>query len=164
MLGIDRGPPEPKWSEPKSLIVLNNQVETWDGQITTASEEPVRLANQNYYQKFQFSTKFSMPEINLKRFPFESMQLPIIFEVSPDSLAIQKGNGILVPESGRNALVGAFAQSNGSRFTSSVLKPTVQAFGTNLGLDQGDLSYSGVVLQTTLKSIPLPSSIKYFLP
>ena len=75
------------------------------------------------------------------------MQLPVIFEVSDDSLAIQKGNVILVPHTGRNALVGSFAEINGYRITSSVLKATVHAFGTNLGLNNGDLSYSGVALQ-----------------
>lgn len=150
--------------DPKSIIVLANQVDTWDGQITSASEEPVRLANGNYYQQFQFSANFYIPEINLKRFPFESVQLPVIFEVRDDSLAIQKGNVILVPDTGRNALVGSFAEINGYRITSSVLKPTVHAFGTNLGLNNGDLSYSGVALQATLKSTPLPSILKCFLP
>ena len=150
--------------EPKSIIVLANQVDTWDGQITSASEEPVRLANGNYYQQFQFSANFYIPEINLKRFPFESVQLPVIFEVSDDSLAIQKGNVILVPESGRNALVGSFAEINGYKITSSILEPTVHAFGTKMGLNSGDLSYSGVALQATLKSTPLPSILKYFLP
>jgi hypothetical protein len=150
--------------DPKSIIVLANQVDTWDGQITGASEEPVRLANGNYYQQFQFSANFYIPEINLKRFPFESVQLPVIFEVRDDSLAIQKGNVILVPDTGKNALVGSFAEINGYKITSSVLKPTVHAFGTNLGLNNGDLSYSGVALQATLKSTPLPSILKYFLP
>ena len=150
--------------EPKAIIVLANQVDTWDGQITSASEEPLRLANGHYYQQFQFSANFYIPEINLKRFPFESVQLPVIFEVSDDSLAIQNGNVILVPESGRNALVGSFAEINGYKITSSILEPTVHAFGTKMGLNSGDLSYSGVALQATLKSTPLPSILKYFLP
>jgi hypothetical protein len=150
--------------EPKSIIVLANQVDNWDGQINSFSEEPIRLANGNYYQQFQFSANFYIPEINLRRFPFESVELPVIFEIGDDSLAIQKGNVILVPDASRNALVGSFAEINGYRITSSVLKPTVHTFGTNLGLNNGDLSYSGVALQATLKSTPLPSILKYFLP
>ena len=150
--------------EPKSIIVLANQVDNWDGQINSFSEEPIRLANGNYYQQFQFSANFYIPEINLRRFPFESVELPVIFEIGDDSLAIQKGNVILVPDASRNALVGSFAEINGYRITTSVLKPTVHTFGTNLGLNNGDLSYSGVALQATLKSTPLPSILKYFLP
>ena len=150
--------------EPKSIIVLANQVDNWDGQINSFSEEPIRLANGNYYQQFQFSANFYIPEINLRRFPFESVELPVIFEIGDDSLAIQKGNVILVPDASRNALVGSFAEINGYRITSLVLKPTVHTFGTNLGLNNGDLSYSGVALQATLKSTPLPSILKYFLP
>jgi hypothetical protein len=150
--------------EPKSIIVLANQVDTWDSQINSLSEEPILLANGSYYQQFQFSANFYIPDINLKRFPFESVQLPVIFEIGDESLAIQKGNVILVPDSGRNALVGSFAEINGYRITSSILKPTIHAFGTNLGLNNGDLSYSGVALEATLKSTPLPSILKYFLP
>ena len=150
--------------EPKSIIVLANQVDNWDGQINSFSEEPIRLANGNYYQQFQFSANFYIPEINLRRFPFESVELPVIFEIGDDSLSIQKGNVILVPDASRNALVGSFAEINGYRITSLVLKPTVHTFGTNLGLNNGDLSYSGVALQATLKSTPLPSILKYFLP
>jgi hypothetical protein len=150
--------------ESKAIIVLANQVDTWDGQITGDSEEPVRLANGNYYQQFQFSANFYIPDINLKRFPFESVRLPVIFEVSDDSLAIEEGNVILVPNSGGNALVGSFAEINGYRIMSSVLKPIVHTFGTKMGLNNGDLSYSGVALQATLNSTPLPSILKYFLP
>ena len=150
--------------ETKAIIVLANQVDKWDSKINSFSEEPIRLANGNYYQQFQFSANFYIPDINLKRFPFESVQLPVIFEVGEESLAIQKGNVILVPDAGRNALVGSFAAINGYRITSSILKPTVHAFGTNLGLNNGHLSYSGVALQATLKSTPLPSILKYFLP
>ena len=150
--------------ETKAIIVLANQVDKWDSKINSFSEEPIRLANGNYYQQFQFSANFYIPDINLKRFQFESVQLPVIFEVGEESLAIQKGNVILVPDAGRNALVGSFAAINGYRITSSILKPTVHAFGTNLGLNNGHLSYSGVALQATLKSTPLPSILKYFLP
>jgi hypothetical protein len=150
--------------KPKSIIVLSNQVDNWDGQINSFSEVPMRLANGNYYQQFQFSANFYIPEINLRRFPFESVQLPVIFEIGADSLAIQKGNVILVPDTGRNALLGSFAEINGYRITSSILKPIVHAFGTNFGLKNGDLSYSAVALQATLKSTPLPSILKYFLP
>jgi len=150
--------------EPKSIIVLANQVDNWDGQISSFSENPIRLANGNYYQQFQFSANFYVADINLRRFPFESLQLPVILEVGSDSLAIQNGNVILVPDTSRNALVGSFAEINGYQITSSILKPTLHSFGSDFGLNRGDLSYSGLALQATLKSTPLPSILKYFLP
>jgi len=150
--------------EPKSIIVLANQVEDWNAEINSFSENPIRLANGNYYQQFQFSADFYIPNINLRRFPFESVQLPVIFETGDDSLAIQNGNVVLVPDGSRNALLGSFAEINGYKITSSILEPTLHSFGTNFGSNHGDLSYSGVALQATLKSTPLPSILKYFLP
>jgi hypothetical protein len=150
--------------EPKSILVLANQVDDWDAQINSFSEQPVRLANGNYYQQIQFSAGFYIPEINLRRFPFETLQLPVILETGDNSLAIQNANVILVPDTSRNALVGSFADINGYSIASATLKPTLHAFGTNWGLNDGNLTYSGVALQATLTSTPLPSILQYFLP
>ena len=150
--------------EPKSIIILANQVDNWDAQINSASESPIRLANGNYYQQIQFSANFYIPEINLKRFPFESLDLPVILETGDDSLAIQNDNVILVPDTSRNALVGSFAEINGYRISATSLNPIIHNFGTDWGLNDGNLAYSGLVLNATLKSTPLPSILKYFLP
>lgn len=150
--------------EPKSMIVLANQVDNWDAQINSLSEGPIRLANGNYYQQIQFSANFYIPEINLKRFPFESLDLPVILETGDDSLAIQNDNVILLPDTSRNALVGSFAEINGYKISATSLKPIIHNYGTDWGLNDGNLAYSGLVLNATLKSTPLPSILKYFLP
>jgi hypothetical protein len=150
--------------ESKSIVYPANQIDTWDAEINSVSEGPIRMPNGNYYQQFQFSANFYIPEINLKRFPFESLQLPVILEAYDDSLAIQNANMVLVPDTSRNALVGSFAEINGYSIRSATLQPTLHSFGTNWGLNHGNLSYSGVALQSTLASTPLPSILKYFLP
>jgi len=148
----------------KSVIVLANQVDDWDSQITPLSEKPIKLANGNYYQQVQFSANFYIPEINLKRFPFETIDLPIILETGDDSLAIENDNIVLIPDKSKNDIVGSFAEINGYKIASATLKPTIHNYGTDWGLNDGNLSYSSVTLQATLTSTPLPSLLKYFLP
>ena len=150
--------------EAKSMISISNQVDTWDGKIEGLTEKPIRLPNGNYYQQFQFSAYFHIPEINLKRFPFESVQLPVILEVYDDNLAIQNDDMILVPNAGGNALVGPFTDINGYTLANASLQPTVHAFGTDWGLNGDKLSYSAVALQVTVRSTSLPSTLKYVLP
>ena len=147
-----------------NMISIANQLDTWDGDIQGLTEDPIRLPNGNYYQQLRFSAYLYIPEINLKRFPFESVQLPVILETYDDTLAIQNDNVILVPEARSNALISPAAGINGYNIVSASLQSTLRTLGTDWGLNNGKLSYSGVALQVTLKSSPLPSILKYFLP
>jgi hypothetical protein len=150
--------------DPGSMISIANQLDTWDSDIQGLEDEPIRLPNGNYYKQLRFSAHLYMPEINLKRFPFETVQLPVIFETYDDTLAIQNDNMILVPDARTNALVAAAAGINGYKIVTADLRPTLRTLGTDWGLNNGKLSYSGVALGVTLRSSPFPSILKYFLP
>jgi hypothetical protein len=149
---------------PGGMISIANQLDTWDSDIEGIDDEPIRLPNGNYYKQMRFSANLYMPEINLKRFPFESLRLPVILEAYEDSLAIQNGNMILVPDTGPNSLVASAAGINGYEIVGADLQPTIRTLGTDWGLNNGKLSYSGAALRVTLMSSPLPSILKYFLP
>ena len=150
--------------DPGSMISIANQLDTWDGDIEGLDDDPIRLPNGNYYLQLRFSANLYIPEINLRHFPFETIQLPLILETYDDSLAIENDNLVLVPDARRNALVSPAAGINGYNIVGSKLESTVRTLGTDWGLDDGKLSYSGVALQVTLRSTPLPSILKFFLP
>jgi hypothetical protein len=150
--------------DPLSMISIANQIDTWDGDIEGSTEEPIRLPNKNYYQQFRFSANLYIPEIDLRRFPFESVTLPVILETYDDTLAIQNDNMILVPDARSNELISRAAGINGYNLEAVDLQSTLRTLGTDWGLSNGKLSYSGVALQVTLKSSALPSILKYFLP
>lgn len=149
---------------PGEMISIANQLDTWDSDIQGLDDEPIRLPNGNYYKQMRFSSHLYMPEINLKRFPFESLQLPVILETYDDSLAIQNNNMVLVTDTRSNSLVAPAAGINGYKIVSADLRPTIRTLGTDWGLNNGKLSYSGAALRVTLMSSPLPSILKYFLP
>lgn len=146
------------------MISIANQLDTWDSEIQGLDDDVVRLPNGNYYRQLRFSANLYMPEINLKRFPFETLQLPVVLETYDDNLAIQNGNMILVPDARSNSLVAPAAGINGYRIVNADLVPTIRTLGTDWGLNNGKLSYSGVALRVTLMNSPLPSILKYFLP
>ncbi len=147
-----------------SMISIANQLDTWDSDIQGLDDDPIQLPNGNYYRQLRFSANLYIPEINLKRFPFESVQLPVILETYDDTLAIQNDNMVLVPDARSNDLVAAAAGINGYKIVTADLQPTLRTLGTDWGLSNGKLSYSGVALEVTLRSSPLPSILKYFLP
>lgn len=146
------------------MVSIANQLETWDRDIEGLDDDAIRLPNGNYYQQFRFSANLFIPEINLRRFPFESIQLPLILETYDDTLAIENENLVLVPDPRKNELVSPSAGINGYYIVGSSLLSTVRTLGTDWGLNDGKLSYSGVALIATLRSSPLPSILKYFLP
>ena len=150
--------------ESGSMISIANQLDTWDRDIEGIDDEPTRLPNGNYYQQMRFSAHLFIPEINLRRFPFESIELPVILETYSDLLAIENGNLVLIPDVRNNALVSPSAGINGYNLVSASLQSTVRTLGTDWGLSDGKLSYSGAALTVTLRSSPLPSILKYFLP
>jgi hypothetical protein len=150
--------------ESGSMISIANQLDTWDRDIDGIDDEPTRLPNGNYYQQMRFSAHLFIPEINLRRFPFESIELPVILETYSDLLAIENGNLVLIPDVRNNALVSPSAGINGYNLVSASLQSTVRTLGTDWGLSDGKLSYSGAALTVTLRSSPLPSILKYFLP
>ena len=150
--------------ESGSMISIANQLDTWDRDIEGLDDEPTRLPNGNYYQQMRFSAHLFIPEINLRRFPFESIELPVILETYSDLLAIENGNLVLIPDVRNNALVSPSAGINGYNLVSASLQSTVRTLGTDWGLSDGKLSYSGAALTVTLRSSPLPSILKYFLP
>ena len=150
--------------EANSIIDLANQIDSWDSKITPLSEKPIKLSNGNYYQQVQFSANFYLPEINLKRFPFETVNLPIILETNDDSLALGNDNVVLIPDTRNNSLIGSFAEINGYKIIGTSLTSVSHNYGTDWGLNDGKLSYSGLILSATLASSPLPDILKYFLP
>lgn len=150
--------------ESGSMISIANQLDTWDRDIDGLDDEPTRLPNGNYYQQMRFSAHLYMPEINLRRFPFESIELPVILETYSDILAIENDNLVLIPDVRENSLVSPSAGINGYNLVAASMRSTVRTLGTDWGLSDGKLSYSGAALTVTLRSSPLPSILKYFLP
>ena len=113
------------------MISIANQLDTWDSDIQGFDDDVIRLPNGNYYRQLRFSSNLYMPEINLKRFPFETLQLPVVLETYDDNLAIQNGNMILVPDARSNSLVAPAAGINGYRIVDADLVPTIRTLGTD---------------------------------
>lgn len=147
-----------------SMVYIANRLDTWDSDIEGTTDVPIQMPNGNYYRQIRFSAHLYTPEMNLRRFPFETLRLPVIIETYDDTLALENDNVVLVPDPRNNALISPSATINGYGIAGAVLLPTVRTLGTDWGLNDGKLSYSGVALQAMLKSTPLPSILKYFLP
>ena len=149
---------------PLELFEITNQVDEWDSRIRSISEDPTRLPNGNYYFQVRFSGNFYIPELNLRRSPFESLRLPIIFETQDDALALENLNVVLIKDNPRDSLVGSYAEIDGYKLVSAEMVPMVHSYGTSWGLDKGDLSYSAMQVVANLRSSVVASALIWVLP
>ena len=63
-----------------NLISQVNRVEAWDGFAQPVGSAPVRLENGDYFQLYKFSGKYNIKNLDLHRYPFVDLHLPIALE------------------------------------------------------------------------------------
>ena len=149
---------------PLELFEITNQVDEWDSKIRSVTKNSTRLPNGNYYFQVRFSGNFYIPELNLRRSPFESLSLPIILETQDDALALQNLNVVLIKDNPRDSLVGSYSEIDGYKLVSTQMVPMVHSYGTSWGLDKGDLSYSAMEVIAHLQSSVVASALIWVLP
>ena len=66
---------------PRDLFFFYNGVNDYDFSILPDTVSPLRMANGRYYQKYQFSGHFYVNDLNLRLYPFQTITLPIAFEL-----------------------------------------------------------------------------------
>jgi hypothetical protein len=98
-----------------------------------------------------FSANFYIPNRNLHRSPFESVALPLTFEVLGD-FALEKEAAVLVGNTSQNSLVGSYSAVDGYKLDSITMVRLIRSYGSNWGLNQGDLSCSAIEVVARFKN------------
>lgn len=94
------------------IIEFSNQVATWDSHQRPLADEPRRLPNGDYYQIFEYSSRFFIGNINLRSFPFYTLKLPINLETNDQTNSFTFPNLRLIPDIPSSG-IGRFAWING---------------------------------------------------
>jgi len=145
--------------EPIKLLAITNQVDEWDSSFHSVTAKPTKLPNGNYYYNIRFDGHFYIPNLNLRRSPFESLQLPIIIESEIDSMALENLGVVLTKGNAKDALVGSYAEIDGYKLASVGMQPMVHSYGTSWGLEKGDLHYSAMEIKAHFKTSPVASLV-----
>ena len=153
-----------KGISPLELFEITNQLDEWDSKFRSISQNPTRLPNGHYYFQVRFSGNFYIPEMNLRRSPFERLRLPIIFETQDDTLALENLNVVLIKDNPKDSLLGSYAEIDGYKLVSAEMVPMVHNYGTSWGLDRGDLSFSAMQVVANLRSSVVSSALIWVLP
>lgn len=145
------------------LVELSNLVDEYDS-VFKPYGDVSRLPSGKYRYQVRFSGSFYIPYLSFKDSPFDRISLPIVFEVSPDALALQERPVVLVPDPSAGTLLGAYSVVDGFHLHSAELVPQLHSYGTSWGLDKGDLDYSTISAVVRMDTDWLASFITYVLP
>ncbi len=66
---------------PQDLFFFFNQVDSYDSSVTPGDLAPKLTPDGRYYAKFQFSGHFFANELDFRKFPFQTLKLPMALEL-----------------------------------------------------------------------------------
>ena len=148
---------------PLALVEFVNQVEDWDSKVVPDTTQPVQASDGSWHQSFHFSSHFTVPKIDLRKYPFGQLQLPIVLEIVPAHSNAEGRPLLLEPERNQNGIIGEDVNLDGYLLSSATLSPTVRTYRTDFGLKR-PARISQVQCLFNYRSAFWPGFIKYVLP
>jgi hypothetical protein len=149
--------------DPLAVVDFMNQVEDWNSEVVPDFSQPEQRPDGTWYQSFRFSSLFDVRKIDLRKYPFGSLQLPIVLQVVPAHSVIDGRPLLLVPERNQRGIIGEDASLDGYLLTSATLAPVVRTYRTDYGLNRV-VRISQVKCLFNYRSSFWPGFIKYVLP
>ena len=119
------------------MIEFLNLIEAPKIDADPDTDEPEHLSDGRYYWQFKFSGKFYVDDLNLRKSPFETFDLPVIVEIRPEELRCKKPGSECVelkpyPEN-KEYLVGDYAEINGFKLIGNSIESDIHQYGTTFG-------------------------------
>lgn len=109
-----------------------NRVNSWDATMRLLYGKPIRTPAGEYHQVVRFANRFYVSDLDLHRYPFERMEVPVIFGLSTlsDSFGVNRVRLIAdTPQSG----VGPYIDILGYMTDSFQMREYIQRYPTGFG-------------------------------
>ena len=150
------------------IVEFTNVVEETNLTETLDTAEPIFMDEEKrYYQLVRFSGRFYVNDLDLRRYPFVQITLPLTLEAKPDNLSCYPSGPPCVglkPESDVvNMLVGQFADINGYDLTAAEVRPFLHQYSTTFGI-HGLSAFNAIDFNLIYKTNPLAALAQYILP
>jgi hypothetical protein len=121
-----------------NIVEFTNEIENSSFVAEKDSSRTVKLSGNRKYQLFRFSGRFYVDNLNLRKSPFETFDLPVIVETRPDALSCYTGGPkcvYLKPYRGNErTLVGQYADINGFKLIGRHIAPSIHQYATSFGI------------------------------
>jgi hypothetical protein len=116
----------------QQLFYFYNQVGDWDLSLTSGSENPVKMSDGRYYQRFRFSGHFYANELDFRKYPFQTIKLPMALELNPGKFE-DRGQRIQMVIDQKNSGIGSYIDLGGYLTTGFTLTNYLHRYESSLG-------------------------------
>lgn len=129
------------------IVEFTNEVQSGGNTVSLDSAQPLDLPDGRKYQLIRFSSNFYVNDLNLSRYPFVQIQLPVTIEARQDDLSCYPGGPPCVslkpyPDNAKT-VIGQYADINGFDLFGASVKPFLHQYNTNFGI--GNASAFGAI-------------------
>ncbi|MEY3288075.1 MAG: hypothetical protein RLZZ419_317 [Pseudomonadota bacterium] len=154
---------------PDKWLNFANQIDNWDFKLEQFHDAPIKLKNGHYRQGFKFSGSFYINEISFYKFPFETLKIPITFELA-DLNEIKTDKSIhdlyLEPDQFTSG-IGNYIDLTGYNTIAFNVFSKTHVYGSSFGsaiMEIKPISTTQVIFQTTYKQSTNSGLLSQFLP
>jgi hypothetical protein len=119
----------------EQAITPINRVNSWDFVARPFHAKPVRLSNGNYEQIIRFGGRFYVDRLNLHRFPFERVSVPIVLGVNFISDAFSASKVRLIADRSQSG-VGPYVDNMGFATDGFSVNEYLQKYATGFGFHE----------------------------
>jgi len=151
----------------EQVITPINRVNSWDAVTKALHPKPVLMPNGDYSQMLRFAGRFYIDGMNLHRYPFERITVPIVLGLNFISDAFDSNKVRLVGDKTHSG-VGPYIDNIGFVTNGFALREYLQSFATDFGFhDAGKKSsteFSQVRLEIEYHKSAFASIIQLIIP
>ncbi len=144
-----------------------NRVNSWDWVLAPVYAKPITLPSGESYQLLRFAGRFYVQSVDLHRYPFESLQFPIIFGLNAIGDTFEASKVRLVADAGQSG-VGQFIDIIGFATGGFSISEYLQSFPTAFGYVRpggtADTKFSQVRLEISYVKSGFASCQQLLLP
>ncbi|MEY3881043.1 MAG: hypothetical protein RIQ94_1839 [Pseudomonadota bacterium] len=154
---------------PDKWLNFANEIDNWDFKLEQFHDAPIKLKNGHFRQGFKFSGHFYLNDISFYKYPFETLNIPLIFELT-DFSEIKTDKSIhdlyLIPDQSTSG-VGSYIDLTGYNTIAFNVFSKIHIYGSSFGseiMETKPISTNQVIFQTTYKQSTNAALLTQFLP
>jgi hypothetical protein len=117
---------------PDKLVVFGNQIDNWDFSLEPTDEGVLHLPDGRHYQRFRFSGHFYVDYVDFHRYPFQTIRIPMIFEIA-DSFAGLSDGALDLMIDRESSGIGAYIDITGYETTGYQINTRIHEYASNMG-------------------------------
>lgn len=119
---------------PQHALDFVNQVDGWNFKLDPVRGEAIRLADGRLYQNFRFYGQFYANDLDFHKFPFQTMRLPLVFELTQGRAAGGASALYLMPDINGSG-VGGYIDLMGYHTTAFNVTTAIHEYASHFGQD-----------------------------